>query len=241
MPVANLHRKGDTWIVNEEIQAPVVIGAGGHFCPVARQMRGAADATQPVVAKEAEFRLEGLESGASNAPELFFCRDLDGYGWCVRKGEYLNVGIGRRSRRDFAGHVRAFMEFLADTRRVPAAAQLKWRGHAYGAMGIGSRPVVADGMLLVGDAAGLAYPESGEGIRPAIDSGRLAAEVLIEAGGRHAVHDLQPYAETLRRLHPPAATSQGFASTVRTSLGRLLLQWPPFARHVVLDRWFLRA
>jgi hypothetical protein len=25
---------------------------------------------------------------------LLFCRDLEGYGWCVRKGHYLNVGIG---------------------------------------------------------------------------------------------------------------------------------------------------
>ena len=242
MQVANLHRKGDTWIVNEEIQAPIVIGAGGHFCPVARQMRVTADTAQPVVAKEAEFRLDGLEpAAASEAPELFFCRDLDGYGWCVRKGDYLNVGIGRRSSRNFASHVRAFMEFLADSHRVSAAAQLKWRGHAYGAMGIGSRPVVADGILLVGDAAGLAYPESGEGIRPAIDSGRLAGEVLIQANGRHAVDDLKPYAETLRRLHPPVVSSPGFASAVRTSLGRLLLQWPPFARHVVLDRWFVRV
>ena len=38
-------------------------------------------------------------------------------------------------------------------------------------------------MLLVGDAAGLAYPQSGEGIRPAIESGLLAAATIVEADG----------------------------------------------------------
>ena len=36
--------------------------------------------------------------------------------------------------------------------------------------------------LLVGDAAGLAYPKSGEGIRPAVESALLAARAV--AGGR---------------------------------------------------------
>ena len=31
----------------------------------------------------------------------------------------------------------------------------------------------------VGDAAGLAYPQSGEGIRPAVESGLMAATVVL--------------------------------------------------------------
>ena len=38
--VRTLRRDRDRWIVNETIEAPVVIGAGGHFCPVARHLRG---------------------------------------------------------------------------------------------------------------------------------------------------------------------------------------------------------
>ena len=90
------HDKG-TWIVNESIDAPVVIGAGGHFCPVARHLRGEAENHSPIVAKEAEFPLgDGHTQVAGTRPELFFCRDFQGYAWCVRKGDYLNVGIGRR-------------------------------------------------------------------------------------------------------------------------------------------------
>src|SRR5260221_13358627 len=37
-PLRSLRREQDQWIVNDGIQAPVVVGAGGHFCPVARLM-----------------------------------------------------------------------------------------------------------------------------------------------------------------------------------------------------------
>ena len=241
-PVETLRREGDCWIANDAIAAPVVIGAGGHFCPVARHLRGGADIAEPVVAKEAEFRVEGSARRAlGGPPELFFCRDLEGYAWCVPKGEYLNVGIGRRGHQDFAGHLKAFVAFLERTWGLAGAGALRWRGHAYLASGAGHRPLVADGMLLVGDAAGLAYPESGEGIRPAIESGCLAARTLIDAGGRHAADDLLPYSESLRRLHPAAPARPRAVRTATAAIGRLLLGSPAFTRHVVLDRWFLRA
>ena len=92
-----LERRNGTWVANGTISAPVVVGAGGHFCPVARRLRGAHDRVRPVVAKEAEFEVETDDSDvAGDMPELFFCRDLEGYGWVVRKGAYLNIGqIGR--------------------------------------------------------------------------------------------------------------------------------------------------
>ena len=241
-PVTALRRSGDRWIVNETIETPVVIGAGGHFCPVARHLQGSADTLPPVVAKEAEFRLEGRDARVDGQrPELLFCHDFEGYGWCVQKGEYLNVGIGRRDNRDFASHVRNFVALLEASGRLRPATPLKWRGHAYFASGVGTRPLVGAGMLIVGDSAGLAYPESGEGIHPAIASGRLAAETLIAADGRHAVEDLQPYADALRRLHPPTRRPPAPIRTATAAIGRMLLGSSLFTRHVLLDRWFLRA
>jgi geranylgeranyl reductase family protein len=238
--VETMRRAGGAWIVNETIETPVVIGAGGHFCPVARFMRGGGDTAAPVVAKEAEFPLEGRRTNvASGVPELFFCRDLEGYAWCVRKGDYLNVGIGRRESQDFNDHVKQFAAFLEHSGALSHAADLKWRGHAYLASGTGTRPVIDEGMLLIGDAAGLAYPESGEGIRPAIESGRLAARTLAAAAGTSR-GDLQPYADELRRLYPPASRTLGPLRSAVAAMGRLLLGSPAFTRHVVLDRWFLR-
>ncbi len=241
MPVETLRRSGDTWIVNDSIETRVVIGAGGHFCPVARFMRNGGDTATPVVAKEAEFPLNGRRSNvASGVPELFFCRDLEGYAWCVRKGDYLNVGIGRRESQDFNHHVKHFAAFLERTGALSDASDLKWRGHAYLANGTGARPVIDDGVLLVGDAAGLAYPESGEGIRPAIESGRLAARTVVAAAGHVSRSDLQPYADELRRLYPPASRTPARWRPAVAAAGRLLLSSSAFTRHVVLDRWFLR-
>jgi flavin-dependent dehydrogenase len=67
--VETMRRAGGVWIVNETIETPVVIGAGGHFCPVARFMRVGGDTAAPVVAKEAEFPLDGRRTNvASGSP-----------------------------------------------------------------------------------------------------------------------------------------------------------------------------
>jgi geranylgeranyl reductase family protein len=239
--VTAFRRAGESWVVNEEIEAKVVVGAGGHFCPVARHLRRGPDALQPVVAKEAEFPLTAPDlAPPSRTPQLFFCRDMDGYAWCVRKGNYLNVGIGRRSAEGFGDHVRDFVAFLETTHSLHVSG-LRWRGHAYFATGTGPRPLVGPGMLLVGDAAGLAYPESGEGICPAIESGRLAAEMLVQAGGRCGAEDLQPYADVIERQHPPSHRHGAPVRAAFAAAGRLLLGSPAFTRHVLLDRWFLRT
>jgi menaquinone-9 beta-reductase len=239
--VASLRRSDSRWIVNDAIDARVVIGAGGHFCPVARHLRGRADIPQPVVAKEAEFRIACVGSRvAGPMPELYFCQDLQGYGWCVRKGDYLNIGIGRRDSADFNRHVEDFTDYLEKTMNVRQPPDARWRGHAYLASGTGPRPLVGDGMLVAGDAAGLAYPESGEGIRPAIESGRLAAEMVIACGDRCDAADLQPYAQALSRMHPPAPPSSRRVRAASVALGRVLLTSALFTRHVVLNRWFLR-
>ena len=240
-PVQTIARQGDTWIVNDAITAPVIVGAGGHFCPVARYLRPGADTAQPVVAKEAEVLLPpDWIARSTAAPELFFCRDMDGYGWSVRKGNYLNVGIGRRDPQRFGVHVNDFIGLLTSTGRLPSGLHLKWRGHAYFAAGVGPRPLTGPGMLVVGDAAGLAYPESGEGICPAIASALRAAQTLIDAGGRHDVEALQPYADAMHTLHPPVRGSSAPVRAIFAAAGRLLLESTVFTRHVVLDRWFLR-
>jgi geranylgeranyl reductase family protein len=242
-PVEAIRRSGTTWVLNDTIETPVLIGAGGHFCPVARHLRGGgADTARPIVAKEAEFPSPRPAGDSANAPpSLYFCRDFEGYGWCVPKGDYLNVGIGRRDSRDFSTHLRTFIALL-ESHGIPAGdARVRWHGHAYFASGAGQRPLVGEGVVLIGDAAGLAYPESGEGIGPSIESGRLAAETLIAAGGRHDADDLRPYADAIRTAHPAAPRPAAPVRALSAMAGRLLLRSPAFTRHVVLNRWFLRS
>jgi geranylgeranyl reductase family protein len=245
--LASLERHNGCWIANGSFRAPVVIGAAGHFCPVARRLRSEhpTESVQgpPVVAKEAEFKIERFDetSVAGEMPVLFFCEDLEGYGWCVRKGDYLNIGLGRRDHGDLNAHVHDFMTFLETRGLARRATAVRWCGHAYLAQGTGTRPLIDEGLMVVGDAAGLAYPESGEGIRPAVESGRLAAQTLIASAGRSRRIDLEPYEREVRRRYPALRrTPKPIASAVK-AVGRRLLRSPTFTRRVVLDRWFLRG
>jgi flavin-dependent dehydrogenase len=245
--ITTMRREADRWIVpidNDTIETPIVVGAGGHFCPVARFLRGGADDWQPVVAKETEFPLTDDELARTHeAPELFFCHDLEGYAWRVRKGRFLNVGIGRRDPHRLGEHLSEFLDRLepTDSTRRARLRDATWKGHAYFAAGLGARPLIGTGMLVIGDAAGLAYPESGEGICPAIESGRRAAETLIASAGRRDEAALRPYADAMAARHPAAPGHAGWVGRAMTAAGRILLRSQLFTRHVVLDRWFLRT
>jgi len=174
---------------------------------------------------------------------LYFCADLKGYEWAFRKGDRLNVGLGRLDRQGLTAHVAAFRDFLVSTRRVPADLSARWNGHAYLIYEARRPRVVEDGALLVGDAAGLAYAASGEGIRPAVESGLLAAETVLAARGQYSRQDLEPYRRALtarfgtgeRRFFPPVPAG------LMAAAGRRLFRSRWFAKRVVLDRWFLHA
>ena len=56
-PLVALRRDGDEWVANDFIKAPMIVGAGGHFCPIARRLN-AARHEDVVVAQEAEYRLD---------------------------------------------------------------------------------------------------------------------------------------------------------------------------------------
>jgi geranylgeranyl reductase family protein len=245
--VTSLRRDGDRWIVNDQIETPVIVGAGGHFCPVARAINPRTRPGPVVVTEEAEFRLDGASDcpARSGVPEFYFTPDLKGYGWVFRKGRYVTVGLGRQDPNQLHGHVRTFLEFLEGQGRGFSAQTAKWKGHAYLLYGHSPRHVVDAGVLLAGDAAGLAHPRSGEGIRPAIESGVLAAETILEAHRDFGPGRLDGYIRRLRgRLGPPGSArglSQAVPGRLAGFIGRHLLGSRWFVRHIVLERWFLHT
>ena len=269
--LSGLRRDGERWVVNEEIEAPVVVGAGGHFCPVARHLGGGGGGEPIVAAQEFEVPLDAAEECPVRAevPELYFAPDLRGYGWCFRKQGVVNVGYGRvfRSRGSesrarslsrgaltapqtpsserLGAHVAGFLDFLRARGRLPARVTGRLKGHAYLIYGSAPRPLVEDGVLLVGDAAGLAYAPSGEGIRPAVESGLLAARVLLAARGRYRSEDLAPYRRQIEARFGRRDAKPGLArlipSRVLETLGSGVLASSWLTRRIVLDRWFLHA
>jgi geranylgeranyl reductase family protein len=245
--VARMLRDRAQWIINDTIRARLLVGAGGSGCPVARMINGARRRGPLVVAREAESRLDAAELEAitiePDVPELFFCRDLQGYGWCVRKGEYLNVGLGRLDPRSLPEATERFAAFLEATRRIPRHVPWRWRGHSYAVNASPRRRIVDEGVLLIGDAAGLADPQSGEGIRQAIESGLLAAETIVASNGRYSCEQLEPYGARVVARFAGATFSDAVArlvpDTVKAIVAGQLLRIPAFVRHVVVDEWFL--
>lgn len=248
-PIASIRKDGARWIVNDAVTARMLVGAGGHFCPVARSLNRMVDRAPVVAAQEAEFRIDPREAASltivPETPELYFCRDFKGYGWCFRKEDYLNVGFGRVDGHALPHASAEFAAFLGARRKIPGNRSWRWRGHAYRLSEPPRRRVVDAGVLLVGDAAGLAYAPSGEGIRPAIESGLLAAATILEAGGDYTRPRIEPYQERLRErfgLRPgPRPRSEAILSGFAAPLLPSLFNMPWFVRYLLLDRWFLRA
>ena len=248
-PVRALERLGGQWVVNGAIKARMLVGAGGHFCPVARHLRAKAAGGEPVVAAqeievkvdEDQFRTCPVKPGL---PYLSFCADLNGYGWYFRKGNYLNVGLGREDDRNLSDHVSAYVTSLRQRRKIPPVVPTKWSGHAYLIYPHSPRPLVGEAVLLAGDAAGMAYFPSGEGIRPAVESGLMAAEVIGAAAGDYRQPRLEPYrARVLERFGKKTTWSLGdlLPPGLKRRVAARLMGWRWFSRHVLVDRWFLRA
>ena len=247
--VANIRRHGGRWVVNETVAAPMLVGAGGHFCPVARILNGAPDRAALVAAQEVEFAVGDGDASSypvhPEQPELYFSPDLAGYGWCFRKQGHLNVGFGRLDARGLPSATAEFVEFLKAQRRIPRNSSWRWRGHAYLIAAPTCRRIVDDGVILIGDAAGLAYPQSGEGIRPAIESGLMAASAISSAAGRYTRDQLDPYERQLRKRFGVSRLARLLShvvpDNVAVGLAPRLLEAPWFVRRVLLHRWFLHA
>lgn len=243
-----MERMGRSWEVNGEIRAPLVVGAGGHFCPVARQFASTGEAADPaVLAQEIEFEMTPQQADecpiVGEIPELFFYPDLKGYGWCFRKGNHLNIGVGREGERNLSAYREEFCEFLRSRGRVPFEFAGKFQGHAYRLYRQTERVVSEDGVLLIGDSAGLAYSQSGEGIRPAVESGLLAAEAILEARGTYGSEFRKQLHSRMTARFGRRNASSGILSLVPEkcvqSVAGLLLTNTWFTRHVLIDCWFL--
>jgi geranylgeranyl reductase family protein len=251
-PVRSIVRQQGKWVIDDTAAAPILVGAGGHWCPVARLLNPRADRGPVVAAQETEFQIAKEDASAfttaGDMPELYFSRDFDGYGWIFRKQDHVNIGVGSFDSRACAAATRAFVAELQERGILPRRLldEARWRGHAYLVSRPRSRIVSADGVLLVGDAAGLAYPQSGEGIRPAIESGLLAAEVIIESAADYSRERLATYDARLTSRFGDGRDGSSWSSRLLPGsavahVGAQLLKLPWFVRHVVLNRWFLRA
>ena len=230
-------------------EAPVVIGAGGHRCPVARALGQVSEREEVVVAQESETRLPPewiarLEPFL-RAPEIYVEPDLRGYGWYFPKRDFLNVGVGCTHGDDGSLPRRrdALVASLRAAGRLPEGLPLApFKGHAYVVRRQAPRRLHGPRFCLIGDAAGLARDLSGEGIGPAIRSGRLAAEA-VAALVRHGT-PLDGYARQIVDRYGPGELGwlQRRLSSLPAAVARLgvriVLGSERARRHIVFNSIF---
>ncbi len=180
----------------ETIEADVIVGADGSTGIVSRSV-GLKPFVDPPVAIEANFYyadgkaprewtdLLALELGSMDG----------GYGWSFPKSDHFNVGCGGFS--SVGGQLRTHLADLRHHYELDDVVMENVRGHHLPTKDDGS-PIVRGRALLVGDAAGLVDPMSGEGIYSAFVSGRLAADAIQGfLGGKSP--DLHPYEAAVER------------------------------------------
>ncbi|MPZ98510.1 MAG: geranylgeranyl reductase family protein [Dehalococcoidia bacterium] len=188
--------------------ARVVIGADGANGVVAT-------ALGYEHAPESALALEGNLPCPNGVPEAFQHRVVlnfghlpGGYGWVFPKGDHVNVGVGGW-KPAMAKRLRPALHRICRLYDIDPSDLRDLRGHHLPMQRPGAL-TAAGGSAVVGDAAGLVDPLSGEGIHAAIVSGRAVApevrryldgEASTLSGYHEAVqHELLPELEASRAL-----------------------------------------
>ncbi len=154
------------------IRTRTVIGADGAASPTSRAA-GLRSGARLGIAMDADIEVDEATFEAWKNTAIFdFGIVPRGYGWSFPKQKLFSVGVGTVDSRFPAArsHLDALMNRHACL-RSPSAMRIRsaplpfWTHH---------EPLAGDGVFLVGDAAGLVDPLSGEGISYALRSGILA-------------------------------------------------------------------
>jgi len=188
--VRQIRRENGTYVIDEAFCCRHLVGAGGTHCPVYRTFFKEArprNAHRLITTVEEEFEYDCRDP---DCHLWFFENGLPGYAWYVPKaGGYLNVGIGakfsalKKRQANIRRHWDHFTARLADLSLVHGH-RFRPRGYNYYLR----QPVKGAQQgraYLVGDAAGLATFDMGEGIGPAVKSGIRCARA-IAAGRRYS-------------------------------------------------------
>ena len=186
--VKNIRRHGDVFILDETFSCRNLIGAGGTSCPVRRILfpKNRRKFRQ-VVTLEREFQYPSR----SDLCHLYFIHHgTKGYAWYVPKGNGgVNIGLGAKANYYKANGInihqqfRSFLERLVREKLLDqaTAGKIECSGHPY-YLYSDHGEVKQDRCYLIGDSAGLASVDFGEGIGPAIESGIMAAQEILGTG-----------------------------------------------------------
>ena len=184
-----------------QARAAVLIGADGCNGIVPKLLGLGGDYSHGVALEANVPYAAGEEERFRGAAMIELGTVPGGYGWVFPKGDHFNVGVGGWA--DEGPRLRQHLADLCRAHGVDAARLVETRGYRL-PMRRPDSPLVQGRALLVGDAAGVIDPLSGDGMYEAIITGKLAA------------------AATLDLLEGRAADLDGYATAVRRALGPLM-------------------
>src|SRR5919204_340908 len=214
--MAALHARGlmrvadvrpDTLTVDgREVGARVVIGADGCNGTSARAL-GLGEHIVHGVALEANVPYEVVpRERYRGAMVLEIAVVPGGYGWIFPKGDHVNVGVGGNEAE--APRLRAHLRRLCEEHGIDCDALTETRGYRLPMRRAGSR-LARGTAAVIGDAAGLLDPFSGDGLYEAFLSSQLVATATLDLlAGRAA--GLEPYERAVaRQITPLTAAGWG--------------------------------
>jgi flavin-dependent dehydrogenase len=185
-----------TTVDARELDAGYVIGADGCNGTTAKQL-GLGGSIVHAVALEANFPKQERFSGAMTLQMAIM---PGGYGWVFAKGDHINVGVGGDASE--GPRLRAHLRRMCEEYEVDPDAAAETRGYRL-PMRTRGTVLVRGNAAVIGDAAGLVDPFTGDGMYEAFLSAKLVTDAIL-------ADDLQSYAEAVdRRIGPLAAAGWG--------------------------------
>ena len=178
-PVTELELHGDgvsARVGSALVRASYLVGADGANGIVARAA-GLGDGIVRGIALEGNVPWSALDQERyATAAWVELGVVSGGYGWVFPKGDHANLGVGGWTHE--GPRLREHLEGLAREHGVDPGELTEVRGHRLPMRELGA-PAARGRVLLVGDAAGLVDPLSGDGMYEAFVSARLAAESIL--------------------------------------------------------------
>ena len=214
----------------ERIEGDVVVGADGVNGVVARSLDDLRGSYVYGVALEGNVGYDAVpEERYRGRAVLELGIVSGGYGWVFAKGDHVNVGVGGWEVE--GPRLRSLLDRLCVEHGIPTEAVEGLRGFRLPLRGPGD-PAANGRALLVGDAAGLVDPISGDGMYEAFVSARLATEAVLDVL-RGSATDLAAYRNRLdtalaRDASASWAAKLAFDRYPRAAFGFILapLVWP---------------
>jgi geranylgeranyl reductase family protein len=161
---------------DREIHSRIVLGADGANGVVASTL-GFEAPMESAVALEANIAFpDGVPPWIESRVALALAALPGGYGWVFPKGDHVNVGVGGWTHV-VGPQLREALNQMCRAYGFAPESMTELRGHRLPMQRPGA-PVTAGGAALVGDAAGLLDPLSGEGIHAAFVSGVAIAPAV---------------------------------------------------------------